>query len=105
VFLLALVTSLFLAIVLVVAVVALYAVLAAAGVPDSVNQLFAEVTRRPGRPEPGPLITAGRAITTAGVVAAVDVVLLTALSTLGALLYNVCASFTGGVEVTLAERD
>ena len=36
------------------------------------------------------------------VIAAVDVVLLTVLATLGAFLYNLCATFTGGIEVTLA---
>ncbi|MCW2607919.1 MAG: hypothetical protein JWO60_2612, partial [Frankiales bacterium] len=105
VFVLSLLVSLFLAVVLVVAVVALYAVLEAAGVPDSVNALIGEVTRSPGEPEPAPLLSAGRALTTAGVVAVVDVVLLTALATLGAVLYNLCASFTGGLEVTLAEHD
>ena len=36
---------------------------------------------------------------------AVNVVLLTLLATLGALLYNLCSSFTGGIELTLGERD
>ncbi|MDP8932371.1 MAG: DUF3566 domain-containing protein, partial [Actinomycetota bacterium] len=36
-------------------------------------------------------------------VAAVDVVLLTAIATLGAFLYNMAAALLGGVEVTLAE--
>jgi hypothetical protein len=36
-------------------------------------------------------------------VAAVDVVLLTAVATLGAFLYNMSAALLGGVEVTLAE--
>jgi hypothetical protein len=39
------------------------------------------------------------------VVAAVEVVLATALATLGAFIYNVCADYSGGVEVTLAEED
>ena len=46
------------------AVVALYAVLQAAGVPDSINQLVAEVTRSPGESDPAPLLSAGRALTT-----------------------------------------
>ncbi len=37
--------------------------------------------------------------------AAVNVVFLTLLATLSALLYNLCASFTGGLELTLGERD
>ena len=36
-------------------------------------------------------------------VAVVDVVLLTAIATLGAFLYNMAAALLGGVEVTLAE--
>jgi len=36
-------------------------------------------------------------------IAAVDVVLLTAIATLGAFLYNMAAALLGGVEVTLAE--
>ena len=34
-----------------------------------------------------------------------DVVLITALATLGAFLYNLSASLLGGIEVTLAEED
>ena len=34
-----------------------------------------------------------------------DIVLLTVLATLGAFLYNLCAALTGGIEVTLTERD
>jgi hypothetical protein len=41
----------------------------------------------------------------AAVVAALDVVLLTALSTLGAFLYNLCASLTGGIEVVFGDRE
>ena len=36
-------------------------------------------------------------------IAVVDVVLLTAIATLGAFLYNMAAALLGGVEVTLAE--
>ena len=36
-------------------------------------------------------------------IAAIDVVLITALATLGAFIYNMAASLLGGVEVTLAE--
>jgi hypothetical protein len=36
-------------------------------------------------------------------IAVVDVVLLTAVATLGAFLYNMAAALLGGVELTLAE--
>ncbi|WP_432545599.1 DUF3566 domain-containing protein [Kineococcus sp. SYSU DK004] len=45
----------------------------------------------------------GRVISLATVIAVVDVVLLTALSTLAAFLYNVCAALVGGLHVTLSD--
>ncbi|AEW95474.1 integral membrane protein [Streptantibioticus cattleyicolor NRRL 8057 = DSM 46488] len=39
------------------------------------------------------------------VIAVIDVVLLTALATLGSFIYNLTAGFTGGVELTLAEDE
>ena len=101
VFVFSLIAALLLGIALVAAVAALYAVLDGLGVQSSVNQLFAEVVGEGS----GPLITGRRVIGGAAVLAALNVVLLTLLATLGALLYNLCASFTGGLELTLGERD
>ena len=103
VFLYALVSSVFLGIALVVAVAVLYAVLGRLGVLDTVNELYLELTG--GDAAATPLFTSGRFVGGAVVLAAVNVVLLTLLATLSALLYNLCASFTGGVEVTLGERE
>jgi hypothetical protein len=99
VFVVSLLLSLFLAVVTIVASLVLYAILSALGVPGSVNDAISEVNGS------GPLLTKGRFIGFASLVAAANVVLLTVLSTVGAMLYNVCATFTGGVELTLAERD
>jgi hypothetical protein len=101
VFVFSLIAALLLGIALVAAVAALYAVLDGLGVQSSVNELFAEVVG----PDSGALITGRRVIGGAAVLAALNVVLLTLLATLGALLYNLCASFTGGLELTLGERD
>jgi hypothetical protein len=103
VFLFSLVASVFVGIALVAAVAVLYAALGALGVTSSLNELFAEVTG--GSESAAPLLSAGRIVGGAGVLAAVNVVFLTLLATLGALLYNLCASFTGGVELTFGERD
>ena len=103
VFLYSLVSSIFLGIALVVAVFALYSVLSRLGVPDTVNELYVELTG--GDAAATPLLSSGRFVGAAVVLAAVNVVLLTLLATLSALLYNLCASFTGGIEVTLGERD
>ena len=99
VFVLSLVVSLFLGVMTIVAGFVLYSLLEAAGVPASVNKFVTTV--QGGEP----VLTSSRFVGAAALLAAVNVVLLSVLSTLGALLYNVCASFTGGVEVTLAERD
>ena len=39
------------------------------------------------------------------IVAVVDVVLITAIATLGAFLYNLAAALLGGIEVILAEDE
>lgn len=106
VFLFSLVASLCLGVVLLVAVAALYAALSSLGVLSSINGLLGEVTGS-GTPDEviAPVFTASRVLGAAAVLAAIDVVLLTVLATLGALLYNLCASLTGGIEVQLGERD
>ncbi|MFJ3724567.1 DUF3566 domain-containing protein [Streptomyces sp. NPDC090045] len=46
-----------------------------------------------------------RVLTFTSVIAVIDVVLATALATLGAFIYNLSAGFVGGVELTLAEDE
>ncbi|MFE4536810.1 DUF3566 domain-containing protein [Streptomyces scopuliridis] len=46
-----------------------------------------------------------RVIIFTSVIAVIDVVLATALATLGAFIYNLSAGFVGGVELTLAEDE
>jgi hypothetical protein len=99
VFVVSLLLSLFLAVVTIVAAFVLYLVLSALGVPGSVNKAVSDVNGG------GPLLTQGRFIGIGALVAASNVVLITALATLGSMIYNLCATFTGGVEVTLAERE
>lgn len=103
VFLFSLVASVFVGIAVIVAVAVLYTVLGSLGITQSVNELFAEVTG--GSVATDALLTTGRVVGGAAVLAAVNVVFLTLLATLSALLYNLCASFTGGLELTLGERD
>ncbi|MFJ3896125.1 DUF3566 domain-containing protein [Streptomyces sp. NPDC090083] len=44
-------------------------------------------------------------LTFAGIIAVIDIVLATALATLGAFIYNLSAGFVGGIELTLAEDE
>jgi len=105
VFLYSVVASIFIGIATLVAVGVLYAVLSKLGVLSSLNTLIGDVTAEPGTTaEPAHLFSAGKVMTFATLIAALDVVLITALSTLAAFLYNVCAALTGGIEVTLTDQ-
>lgn len=94
--------SLLLAVVLLVATTVLYAALAALGVLSALDTFASEL----GVVSEGqPLLTLSTVLGVTALVAIVDIVLVTVLSTLYAFLYNVCAALTGGISVTLAERD
>jgi hypothetical protein len=45
----------------------------------------------------------GRVVSLSIVIAVIDVILVTAISTLGAFLYNICSSLVGGLQVTLTD--
>jgi hypothetical protein len=105
VFLYSVVASIFIGIATLVAVGVLYAVLSKLGVLSSVNTLIGDVTADPGTTaQPAHLFSVGKVMTFATLIAALDVVLITALATLGAFLYNLCAALTGGIEVTLSDQ-
>ncbi|MGI5212588.1 DUF3566 domain-containing protein [Plantactinospora sp. CA-290183] len=98
--------SLVLFIVVIVATSVLYLALDAMGVFDSVNGTLTDMLSATGGQEGGTFkITAKGVILTSGLIGLLNVVLFTALATLGAFVYNVCADLVGGVELTLAERD
>lgn len=89
------------------AVAVLWSVLDAAGVFVAVGDLIHELTA--SETSAGVNIeeytALSRVLGFVTLIAVVDVVLLTALATLGAFLYNLSASLLGGLEVTLAEDD
>ncbi len=92
-------------VVTVVAVAMVWTVLDGAGVWTSINDTVKESI---GGPETADFdienyLGTSRVLGFTMLVAAVDVVLLTAVATLGAFLYNMSAALLGGVEVTLAE--
>jgi transmembrane protein DUF3566 len=103
--------SVVLFIVVVVATSVLYLSLDAMGVWAEVNKSLESLVNTTGggtgaaAAGTGFRITAWGVIGTSMLIGAVNVVLFTALATLGAFIYNVCADLVGGVELTLAERD
>lgn len=89
----------------VVAVFLVYSFITAAGLWDNinstVNRLLAE--KASDKFDITQYVTTGRVMGITMLVAAVDVVLITALATLGAFIYNLSATLLGGIDVTLAE--
>jgi Transmembrane domain of unknown function (DUF3566) len=94
-------------IVVVVAVAVVWSVLSAAGVWDSINKTVADVVGGDTAQtfDVKNYVGTSRVLGFTMIVAVVDVVLITAISTLGAFLYNLSAALLGGVEVTLAEDE
>jgi Transmembrane domain of unknown function (DUF3566) len=94
-------------IVTVIAVGIVWGVLGAAGVWDSVNQMVHDVI---GGEDTSNFavedyLGTSRVLGFTMLVSVIDVVLITAIATLGAFLYNMAAALLGGIEVTLAEDE
>lgn len=85
----------------VVAVFVIWSVLSAANVFGSINTSVEQIIESEFHIED--YVGIERVLPFIMLVAVVDVVLLTAIATLGAFLYNLAAGLLGGLEVTLAE--
>jgi hypothetical protein len=90
-----------------VAVAVLYGVLSALGVFHTLNDLFGQLGSSGGAKGGGggDVITPGLVFWGAAVIGAINVVLMTALCTVGTFIYNLCSDLVGGLELTLSERD
>ncbi len=100
--------SLALLVVWVVAASVLYGVLNAMGVFESLQNTLGVLTDSGNGTAAGGvsnIFEFRRILGWAALVGAVNVLLFSALSTLGAFLYNLCAELVGGIEVTLTERE
>ena len=97
--------SIALGIVIVVSVLMVWTVLGAADVWSSINQTVQDVVggQDASNFDIEDYLGTRRVVGFTMIVAAVDVVLVTAICTLVAFLYNMGASLLGGIEVTLAE--
>ena len=93
-------------IMLVVATYAVWTVLSTSGLFPAINDIVASVVSTPGDTTPFRIeeyINTRKVLGVAALIACVDVVIFTALATLGSFLYNLAATVLGGLEITLAE--
>ncbi|WP_426247234.1 DUF3566 domain-containing protein [Nocardioides sp. LHG3406-4] len=90
-----------------VAVFMVWSVLGAAGVWDSINATVASVIEgdQPSDFDVTNYVGMSRVLGFTLLISVVDVILLTAIATLAAFLYNMAAALLGGIEVTLSEED
>jgi hypothetical protein len=93
----------------IVAVAVLWMVLDTIGVFSTVGSTISDATTSEQSGKGGfdlvSFLSLSRVLTFTTVIAVIDVVLATALATLGAFIYNLSAGFVGGVELTLAEDE
>lgn len=85
------------------AVALLYLALGAMGVWNKLNSNVGDLlTNTGGNAE---LVSSGSIFGGALLIGVVNIVVLTAMATVGAFIYNVSTDIVGGIEVTLADRD
>lgn len=90
-----------------VAVFIVWSAIGAAGVFDNINNTVTEVLGTPAA-EPFDIenyVNTGKVMGFTTLLACADVLIITALATLGSFLYNIAATLLGGLEVTLASED
>ena len=89
----------------VVMMVALWMILSSMGVFADINRTVRDVlSSNSGSPfDLMDYIGLGRVVSLSIVIGVIDVILMTAISTLGAFLYNVCSSLVGGLQLTLTD--
>jgi hypothetical protein len=94
-------------IILFVAVAVLYMVLSALGVFTSLQHTVDTITssQNSAGTNISGWFSASRILGYTGMLGALNIVLITAMSTIGAVIYNLIATTIGGVEVTLRETD
>jgi Transmembrane domain of unknown function (DUF3566) len=94
-------------VILFVAVSILYGTLSALGVFNSLQHVVQSVTSSQGSTgvNAGRWFTASRVLGYTALLGSINIVLITAMSTIGAVIYNLTSRLIGGVEVTLRESE
>ncbi|PRX99582.1 DUF3566 domain-containing protein [Allonocardiopsis opalescens] len=94
-------------IILFVAVVVIYLILSGLGVFDALIDTLTQLGNEDGGTDfdPSSWFSPGTILGYSGLIGALNVILITALCTVGAMLYNIAADLVGGVDMTLSETD
>ncbi|WP_369066360.1 DUF3566 domain-containing protein [Kocuria carniphila] len=100
---LAFLLSVALGIITVVASLVLWLVLNLTGLFDGINEMLSMLGGNAGGTDIKEFLSLGNVALFATIISVVNVILLTALSVLGALLYNIAAALIGGIGVTLTD--
>lgn len=87
-----------------IAVAFLYLVLGGMGVWSKLNSNVGDLLNNTSG-NTGELVSSGTIFGGAFLIGLVNIVLLTAMATIGAFIYNLTTDLIGGIEVTLADRD
>lgn len=88
-----------------IAVALLYLLLGSMGVWTKLNSNVGDLLTEANAGGGGDLVSASSVFGGATLIGLVNIVVMSALGTVGALVYNVTTELIGGVEVTLADRD
>jgi Transmembrane domain of unknown function (DUF3566) len=101
------VVSLVAFVILFVAVSVLYGALAGLGVFDSLQRVVSSVTSSQGSAgvNAKAWFTASRVLGYTALLGSLNIVLITAMATIGSVVYNLTSRLVGGVEVTLRETE
>jgi hypothetical protein len=101
------VVSLVAFVILFVAVIVLYGVLSGLGVFDSLQRVVSSVTSSQTSTgvNAAKWWSASRVLSYTALLGSLNIVLITAMSTIGAVVYNLTSRLVGGVEVTLRETE
>ena len=100
---LAFLLSVALGIITVVASLVLWVVLSLTGLFDGINEMLAMLGGSAGETNIKEFLSVGNVALFATVISVANVILLTVLSVLAALLYNIAAALIGGIGVTLTD--
>ena len=88
-----------------IAVAFLYLVLGAMGVWTKLNSNVGDLLTSASGSSGGELVSSGTIFGGSALIGLVNIVVLCAMATIGAFIYNLTTDLVGGVEVTLADRD